>query len=365
MLHLGPWTLLEGEWRRGTLSVESGVPTSFSPQVEEGLDARGVVLPALTNAHTHLGDAFITDPPEGTLQELVAPPDGYKHRRLGEATDAEVLEGMGAALTTMTASGTTRFSDFREGGLPGTRLEACVGRPVDPTIFGRPAAGAGDQDEWGRLLRVVDGIGASGLGDADPAALREWSRAARSAHLPFALHASEGRREDIDAILDLDPAVLVHMTSATVDDFAASAEAGVPVVVCPRSNARFGLVPDIPGMREAGLTVWLGTDNAMFHGPDMLAEMRHLARMRWQGETLSAEDVFRMAMQARKPLNEGERLGVELGQPSDLAVLPIPGDEPTFQDVLASGSSAIAVVQAGVFWEVHGDRIEARAPPGG
>src|SRR5207249_9142245 len=55
-------------------------------------------------------------------------------------------------------------------------------------------------------------------------------------------------REEIDAVLDLSPAFLVHMLHATDADLERCADAHVPIVVCPRSNAFFGMTPDIPGM---------------------------------------------------------------------------------------------------------------------
>jgi cytosine/adenosine deaminase-related metal-dependent hydrolase len=47
----------------------------------------------------------------------------------------------------------------------------------------------------------------------------------------------------------------------------------LPVVVCPRSNMFFGMVPPLARMVKAGVTVALGTDNAMIHQPDLFVEM--------------------------------------------------------------------------------------------
>jgi cytosine/adenosine deaminase-related metal-dependent hydrolase len=368
MVVLGPWILLDGRFRRGALIIEDGAPVEFRPGETGVEDVKGAVLPALANAHTHVGDAFITNPPEGTLEELVSPPDGYKHRRLREAHEDEIAEGMRRALVTAVTSGCTHLTDFREGGLPGTLLllRSCLGLPLRPTILGRPAEGDGDPRELEALLQVADGIGASGIGDVAYPVLERWSEAARLAGKPFVMHASEGRREDIDAILDLRPTSLVHMTSASPGDLERCADAGVPVAVCPRANARFGLVPDIPGMLDAGITVMLGTDNAMFHLPSMLEEMRYVLGMRWGGERLPPEAILRMAFRPRKVLRGNAGLGVELDQPGDLTVIQIPAAEPRIQDLMAApGSFAIAVVHDGGLWKIRGQEVVAEEPEGG
>ena len=46
---------------------------------------KGLIVPTFVNAHTHIGDSFIKekgiDLPKN-IEELVAPPDGFKHRLL-------------------------------------------------------------------------------------------------------------------------------------------------------------------------------------------------------------------------------------------------------------------------------------------
>jgi cytosine/adenosine deaminase-related metal-dependent hydrolase len=77
--------------------------------------AKGFILPACVNAHTHLGDSFIRykhlELPR-SVQELVAPPAGLKHRLLNEATEQEILNGIQQSLAEMTVAGTSWFCDF-------------------------------------------------------------------------------------------------------------------------------------------------------------------------------------------------------------------------------------------------------------
>src|SRR5207245_10773143 len=84
--------------------------------------AEGLIVPGLWNAHTHLGDAVVTQELKGTIEELVAPPHGLKHRVLARAKDEAVIAAMRRAMATMLRTGTTGFSDFREGGIKGLKL---------------------------------------------------------------------------------------------------------------------------------------------------------------------------------------------------------------------------------------------------
>ena len=126
------------------------------------------------------------------------------------------------------------------------------------------------------LLERADGIGVSSLADWPSDALRQVAAHVHRSDVLFALHASEAVREDIDAILLLQPSFLVHLCRATDDDLHAVAAAGVPVVVCPRANAFFGLQPPVERMLELGIPLLLGTDNAMLVSPDIQEEMAYI-----------------------------------------------------------------------------------------
>ncbi|GAH12171.1 unnamed protein product, partial [marine sediment metagenome] len=58
---------------------------------------KGLIVPTLVNAHTHIGDSFIRKRNlklPRNVEDLVAPPDGLKHRLLKEASDLEIIGGM-------------------------------------------------------------------------------------------------------------------------------------------------------------------------------------------------------------------------------------------------------------------------------
>jgi len=77
----------------------------------------------------------------------------------------------------------------------------------------------------------------------------------------------------------LGPHVLaVHLTDARPDELALIAEAGAPVVLCPRSNLHIELrLPPLEGILAAGIRPALGTDSlASAPSLDVLAEARAL-----------------------------------------------------------------------------------------
>ncbi|MFA5395839.1 MAG: amidohydrolase family protein [Methanogenium sp.] len=227
------------------------------------------IFPGFFNAHTHLGDTIALDiDAPGTLSELVAPPDGLKHRLLRESSPDTCVEAMQASIQTMTKSGVLGFADFREGGISGVKYleKANAECPLDSVIFGRDGGEA-----------VSDGLGISST--------RHYGKelsgiidTARANGKKIAFHAGEKDSKDVETALSFDPDMLVHCTHATSAQIRTIADAGIPVVICPRSNWRLGVTssrhnPPIHEMLAAGVELFLGTDNVMFVQPDIAAEM--------------------------------------------------------------------------------------------
>ena len=159
----------EGELTfQGYICYEDGIivemgrgPPPFEPK------AKGLIVPAPVNAHTHLGDSFLygSDLPR-TLEELVAPPNGYKHRRLATVSREELLAGIRSSLQQMITEGHVGFLDFREGSVEGIQLlrEALNGFPdITPKVLGRPLSPDPDSDELVEILSLCDGFGASAI----------------------------------------------------------------------------------------------------------------------------------------------------------------------------------------------------------
>jgi len=341
--------LTEDGFLRGSVAVEDGVVVDISRSVPEEALAKGVVIPAFTNAHTHIADAIVRQELKGTLEEIVAPPRGLKHRILAAAKDEDLVGAMRGAIQTMARTGVAGFWDFREGGLPGLRLllRASLGEAAVPLALGRPARIEYRRDEVDRILRVADGIGISSPLDWPADEAEKLAAHARRAGKVFATHCSERVREEIDDVLDLKPRFLVHMLEATDADLERCADAGVAIVSCPRSNVFFGKVPDLPRFLRHGLTVHLGTDNAMVNSPSVLREMEFAYKVSRLRGGLPAKDVVEMAFLGRKGLSGPPVVGVRIGEPADLVVLGIPREGDLYAGLLRAAESDIVLVMLG------------------
>lgn len=257
----------------GYLVLRRGVVAEVgSGRIES--DLKGIIAPALVNAHVHLGDSILKDPPYLSLEDLVGP-GGLKHRILEKASRIEILEGMRRSLSYMARSGTCAFADFREGGIDGVDMlyEAMEGSGMIGRVFGRPDPGSV------RVHQRCWGVGISSTKDHPRSLVEEVVEAARSEGKRVALHAGESERDDIEDALSLEPDILVHLTKADERDLEMVAEAGVFVVVCPRSNLVTGVgLPKVRRMLEMGIVVGLGTDNVMLNSPDLFSEMEFLSK---------------------------------------------------------------------------------------
>ena len=316
--------LLRDEVVQGWLEAEGGRIVGWGEgDAEATPHARGWIVPSPVNAHTHAADTFLRSLPgkPRTVPELVGP-GGWKQQQLARATPEQAVAGMAAYAAEMAQVGTTAFVDFREGGVIGARLlrDAAERLPVRPFILGRPQENDFHDDEAGDLLAVADGVGLSALRDfprqSDAAA---WAEACRRRRKTFALHASEVKREDVDAVLALAPAFVVHAIQATRADFNRLADDKVPVVVCPRSSAYYGMRTPIARMLEAGVTVAVGTDNGMLSDGNLLAELGQLHD--WAPGVTDA-DLLRMATYHGRDLIGMATPRPKRGGEADWIVLP-------------------------------------------
>lgn len=297
----------DGDGGDGTRAPGSA-PGEIVDVEETSVDATDIVCPAFVNAHTHIGDSIAKEAGRGlTLEELVAPPDGLKHRLLRAADGEEMVAAMRRSLQYMARGGTAACLEFREGGIEGVdRIErAAAELAVDPVVLGRGPA---------EVIDVADGYGASGANDDDFA---EERAAAREAGKLFGIHAGEVDDSDIDPALDLDPDFLVHLVHARERHLERIADSGIPAVVCPRSN----LVTDVglPPVEELAerTTVALGTDNVMLNSPSMFREMEFAAKL----YDVGAPEVLAMATRAGAEI-AGLNCGtIEAGRAARLVVL--------------------------------------------
>ena len=107
---------------------------------ETSVESDDIILPAFVNAHTHIGDSIAKEAGGGlSLEELVAPPDGLKHRLLRAASRDDLVSAMARSLSFMQQAGTAACLDFREGDVEGVRMlaDAAEGYELDALSFAR------------------------------------------------------------------------------------------------------------------------------------------------------------------------------------------------------------------------------------
>jgi cytosine/adenosine deaminase-related metal-dependent hydrolase len=287
---------------------EGTPPAGLGPVV----DARGLLLmPGLVNTHTHLGDAVAKELGAGVPAgvNLLWQPDGLRHVKMAEAGREARVDGLRRAVRRALATGTVALADFREGGLDGVHelREASRDLPVrclaiarlsrfpvhtDDVLDANQAGLSPEQAEEIRAaLAVADGFSPLWANDTTDAGLRQISELVRASGGLLATHAGETGdyraisrartgSSDVTRIAEhLRPDFVVHMTAAEDAELDLAAAAGLPIVMCPRTQAALGYgLPPFAAARARGIRVGLGTDNAMTSSPDLLAEMEYLSR---------------------------------------------------------------------------------------
>jgi len=237
------------------------------------------ICPGLCNAHTHLADTLAMDVPRtGSLESLVTPPHGLKHRILSASSESELVRGMTSSLQSMSAAGISSCIDFREGGKPGVLQLAQaaefhaqqIQHACTPIILGR---------NGGEQLPQSHGAGISSTRDET-----HYQEIAAEMHRQgklIAFHAGERDSCDIDSAISCNPDLLVHMTHATSKQIKTISDNQISVCVCPRSNFILGVTesakhPPIQQLLDANVPLSLGTDNVMFVQSDLLSELKIL-----------------------------------------------------------------------------------------
>ncbi len=303
----------------GYVSIKDGI----IKEVGEGkVDcvAEGIVIPSFVNAHTHIGDSVMKDVEFMTLDDLVKPPDGLKHRILKETPPNELLSAMESTIFDMILTGTGAFVDFRESGLTGARLlkEVLDGHPIDGKIFGRPAKA--DYNSLEEFISEIDGFGISSAIEYDLKLLDRIVSEVKRQKKQVGVHAGEKDRSDIKGAVELNPDHIVHLTKASGKDISLIEDNDIPVVVCPRSNFVTGVgKPPVSEMMDRGITVGIGTDNLMLNSANMFSEIEFLAKIFLHDD----RKVFKMGtLNGAKIIHKDKEIGSILpGKKANLVVI--------------------------------------------
>ena len=270
----------------------------ISRDAKEGeiIDASGkIVCPRFINAHTHIGDSIIKDEGDGlSLDEVVKPPNGIKHRALESASDDELIEAMRESMWDMYNFGISHFIDYREGGLEGVKLlkEAAKDIPITPIILARDSSFYGEDADYHqvkialrKLLKQADGIGLSGFGEISTTVAEIICEKCEKAGKISSIHVAEGEANQFASLEQYDKTEpqrafeagfnqVVHMTNPKMDDVVSLSKSNSSLTICPRSNGALavGMIP-LYDVLKTGVKPLIGTDNIMINRPNIFREM--------------------------------------------------------------------------------------------
>ncbi|MFX0009146.1 MAG: amidohydrolase family protein [Candidatus Hermodarchaeota archaeon] len=242
-----------------------------------------LLIPGLINSHIHICDSFAKE--QGfnkNLIDVVAPPDGIKHKLLANTSEGIKIQGIKEAVKDMLANGITLFVDFRENGIIGVNIlkDALENSPINCIILGRFK----NLEEAEIILENANGIGFASYNQLSPdhkniiIGLKNKYRSKIIACHDAELSRNELLLKDIirDRIID----VIIHGTHYTMDDLREIKENHIMLVLCPRCNGYFGCgFPPITELCDLEIPISLGTDNVMANNIDLFEEMRYLYRI--------------------------------------------------------------------------------------
>jgi 5-methylthioadenosine/S-adenosylhomocysteine deaminase len=354
----------------GTITTVTDPEESNAEEADDHLDASdGLVIPGLVNAHTHVAMTLFRGgaddkPLDAWLQEDIWPVEA-------ELRAGDVRAGTALGIAEMIRSGTTAFADMyffmpevadvvAESGMRARLGHGCI-------TVGKSGAEAHEEFEQGlAFAREHDGradgrvrtmFTPHSLTTVDEDFYREYIPEAREAGLPVHIHANE-TTEEVDPIVEergerplayaddigvlADDSFIAHGVHVDERERELLAARDTGVVHCPASNMKLasGMAP-VQALREAGVTVALGTDGAGSNNDlDMFDEMRDAAML----GKLAADDasavpapaVVEMATAAGADVLGFDSGRIEAGANADLAVLALDSPHLTPQHDLVS-----------------------------
>jgi len=286
-------TILYGrafEPMRGRVVVEDGEITAVEAA---DVDSDRLILPAFVNAHTHVSDSIAKEAGGGlSLEELVAPPDGLKHRLLREASHEELVAAMERSFGFMEQSRTGAFVEFR--GAASTASGPSrkpSGSDLESVVLGRETVEA---------METSDGFSASG---------RTTRSSARSARPRRRLNCSASTPAKSTHRTSIPRWTWTRTSSSTWCTPMTSTSTGSPTARFRSPSARARTSSPASEWRPS--RNWpsarrsrSGRDNVFLNSPSMFREMEFTAKL----ADVPAAEVLRMAT-----VNGAEMAGLNCG----------------------------------------------------
>ena len=332
---------------------------SDSPDAKTIFDATDkLISPGLINCHTHLGMSLLRGWAEGVnLQGFLERVWAAEGAIMDEAT-CELGTELGALEALL--SGTTTTMDMYLNPVATHRGAVRVGlrHIAGPIFFDFPGLDGLQWNQrierahqWPAELAKIGGpfiptylMPHSTYTDS-PENLTEVAAIAKELGARIHLHVSETQSENEDVqsrysksptevcrdtgILDV-PTIFGHGVHLSDSDMKIAASKGASVGHCPGSNLKLGSgLARFNEMRDAGITVGLGTDSCSSSNDlDMFSVMRlaaHVVALRQSPADVDLTSIVRAAtIEAAKAVGLGDRVGsIEIGKEADLIALDL------------------------------------------
>jgi 5-methylthioadenosine/S-adenosylhomocysteine deaminase len=332
---------------------------SDSPDAKTIFDATDkLISPGLVNSHTHLGMSLLRGWAEGVnLQGFLERVWAAEGAIMDEAT-CELGTELGALEALL--SGTTTTMDMYLNPVATHRGAVRVGlrHIAGPIFFDFPGLDGLQWNQrierahqWPAELAKIGGpfiptylMPHSTYTDS-PENLTEVAAIAKELGARIHLHVSETQAENEDVqsrysksptevcrdtgILDV-PTIFGHGVHLSDSDMKIAASKGASVGHCPGSNLKLGSgLARFNEMRDAGITVGLGTDSCSSSNDlDMFSVMRlaaHVVALRQSPADVDLTSIVRAAtIEAAKAVGLGDRVGsIEIGKEADLIALDL------------------------------------------
>ncbi|QCW01832.1 amidohydrolase [Natrinema pallidum] len=329
----------------------------LASEADDTLDAaNSLVTPGFVNGHCHVAMTLLRGyaddkPLETWLREDIWPAEG-------ELTAADIRAGAELGLLELIKSGVTGFADMYfqvpevAAAVETAGLRARLGHGI--VTVGKDGETAREDAATGlEIAREYDGAADGRISTAfmphslttvGSEYLTEFVPKAREAGVPIHYHANE-TADEVAPIVDehgvrpleyaadrglLEPEDFVaHGVHVDETEIELLAEVGTGVIHCPASNMKLasGMAP-VERLREAGVTVGLGTDGAASNNDlSMLDEARDAAMLGKlaadDASAVPAEAVVEMMTRGSADAIGFESGRLEVGAPADLAVIDL------------------------------------------
>jgi cytosine/adenosine deaminase-related metal-dependent hydrolase len=248
-----------------------------------------IAIPQPANAHVHSGDnSFPEYGVKEELHELVAYPNGLKHKLLSSLSYEKLIGGISSFYSIAYNMGIGLVVDFREGGGIGCKASKEAQKYVkdmDVVVLGRPGPD---------FPNNCDGLGISSPIDYKEDYVIDLSKKFKPSMTHIAEDEKTRKNNDFEIAMKSDFNAFIHGLYLNEKDFENLSHKNIYLIFCPSSNMWHGMrFPPVELTLKYNIKFAIGTDNASWFLPDVFRETYELLLIlrlnRIRGEEVAKE----------------------------------------------------------------------------